>query len=284
MPKLLRAKDIIESKTPQLSQKCASLTSRGKTPHLSVILVGNNPASLSYIKNKRRMCESIGANFTLHHLSEDTNEKDFLALLKKVNNDEDVTGCFVQLPVPAHLKHLDVTQLINPKKDVDGFHLNSVCDLYRGIERSPIPCTPKGIVTMLKTNNIEIEGSNIVIIGRSSIVGKPLSLLLQNLNATVTLCHSRTKDLILHTKNADIIISAVGIAGYLKADHVSEGCTIIDVGINKTDNGLVGDVDFEAVSKKAKAITPVPGGVGPMTVFSLMENLLLTSENILKGI
>ncbi len=282
MPKLLKAKDIIDAELPRLTQKCHELEQRGLKPNLNVVLVGDNPASHSYVKNKKRMCEKIGAQFVLHHLASDIPETEFLNLLGKINNDKAVTGCFVQLPIPKHLQHLDVTQMINPTKDVDGFHLNTVCDLYLGNLDKVIPCTPKGIITMLRKNNIQIEGADIVIIGRSHIVGKPLSLILEGLNATVTLCHSRTKDLKKHTRSADIVISAVGRAEFLNADYLKDGSTVIDVGINKTDKGLVGDVDFASATEKAIAITPVPGGVGPMTVFSLMENLLMTTETILK--
>ena len=282
MPKLLKAKEIIELNLPKLKEKSDALSKAGLRPNLNVILVGDNPASHSYVKNKRRMCEKIGADFTLHHLPEDISEPDFLEKLKAVNEDPLVTGCFVQLPVPKQLQHLDVTQLINPVKDVDGFHLNTVCDLYLGVHDKVMPCTPKGVITMLRANDIPIEGSDIVIIGRSHIVGKPLSLILESLNATVTLCHSRTKNLKKHTKNADIIVSAVGRPEFLDESYLSEGVTIIDVGINKVEKGLVGDVNFSSASNMASAITPVPGGVGPMTVFSLMENLLFTTENILK--
>lgn len=282
MPKLLKAKEIIDADLPRLAEKSQVLEQQGLKPNLNVILVGDNPASLSYIKNKKRMCEKIGADFKLHHLSQDVSEADFLNVLKELNEDPKITGCFVQLPIPKHLQHLDVTQLINPTKDVDGFHLKTISDLYLGIKGGVVPCTPKGIVTLLNRSNINIEGSDIVIIGRSHIVGKPLSLLLEGLNGTVTLCHSRTKDLKKHTKAADIVISAVGRAEFLDSEYLKPDCTVIDVGINKTEKGLVGDVNFESAAKVAGAITPVPGGVGPMTVFSLMENLLLTTEKILK--
>lgn len=284
MAKLLKATDIIEKNLPKLSEKTTTLTQAGLQPYLSVILVGDNPASHSYVKNKRRMCEKIGANFKLTHLPENIPPEDFLTQVNEINNDPKVTGCFVQLPVPEQLKHIDVTQIINPKKDVDGFHLNTTCDLYLGNLNNVVPCTPKGIITMLQHNNISIEGKNITIVGRSHIVGKPLALILEALNGTVTLCHSRTKNTAEHCQGADIIISAVGKPKYLDENYISpnKNQILIDVGINKLDDKLVGDMDFDKLKEKVAAITPVPGGVGPMTVYSLMENLLLTTENILK--
>ncbi|MBD66814.1 MAG: bifunctional methylenetetrahydrofolate dehydrogenase/methenyltetrahydrofolate cyclohydrolase [Halobacteriovoraceae bacterium] len=284
MSNLLKAKPIIDAKLPKLLDKSRSLAQRGLKPKLCVILVGDNPASMLYINNKRKKCEQIEAGFELIQLAESVNDKDFLETVKRVNNDPEVTGCFVQLPVPKHLQHIDITQLINPKKDVDGFHLNTINQLYLNDLTGLVPCTPRGIVTLLAENKITIQGKHVVIIGRSLIVGKPLSLILNGLNATVTLCHSHTEHLESHTKRADIIVCAIGIPEFLKEEHISpEGKQIIiDVGINKKDNKTVGDADFEHIKDKVAAITPVPGGVGPMTVFSLMENLLKTTETILK--
>lgn len=285
MTKILTAQAVIDHKVPILIEKAQELIKLGLKPKLSVILVGDHSASLIYIRNKKRFCEDLGVDFELFQLDESSSEKEFLAKLDTINNDPLVTGCFVQLPVPKHLSHIDITQLINPTKDVDGFHLDSVTRLYLGKLDGIIPCTPKGIVTMLAENKIEIESKNITIIGRSHIVGKPLSLLLTSMNATVTLCHSKTKDLKLHTKTADIIISAVGIPHYINSDFLSSANNqvLIDVGMNKLNGKTVGDIDFDDCQKNCSAITPVPGGVGPMTVFSLMENLLKTTENILKN-
>ncbi len=284
MKKILKASDVINDKISILKTQSQALAREGLRPKLNVILVGQNDASLRYVGNKEKFCHKIDADFSLIRLPEDVSEAEFLNKIHSMNEDPDVTGCFVQLPVPKHLQHLDITQLINPDKDVDGFHLNTVNDLYMGKLDKIIPCTPKGIVTLLQENNIDISGSNVVIIGRSHIVGKPLSLLMQALNATVTLCHSRTKDLIEHTKNADIIISAVGVPHLIKKTHLnsSRRQVLIDVGMNQLDGKLVGDIDFNDVAEHVYAITPVPGGVGPMTVFSLMENLLKTTELILK--
>ncbi len=283
MENLLKAKPLIEERIPQLRKECNLLTKQGLQPKLNVILVGNNDASLRYVGNKEKFCQRIGAKFELIKLPESISEDDFLGEIIKMNNDPLVTGCFVQLPVPKHLSHLDITQLINPEKDVDGFHLNTVNNLYLGKLDKIIPCTPKGILTLLEDRQIEISGANIVIIGRSHIVGKPLSLLLQAKDATVTLCHSKTKDLKDFTQKADIIISAVGVAHLIKAEHINQSRAqiIIDVGMNRLEGKLVGDVDTSEVAPLVKAITPVPGGVGPMTVFSLMENLIKTTKNII---
>lgn len=285
MENLLKAKPLIDERIPALKDLCHKLTQDGLRPKLNVILVGSNDASLRYVGNKEKFCGRIDADFELIKLPADISEESFLQEIDKMNTDPKVTGCFVQLPVPKHLSHLDITQLINPTKDVDGFHLNTVNDLYLGKLDKIIPCTPKGIVTLLENAKIEIAGANVVIIGRSHIVGKPLSLLLQAKNATVTLCHSKTKNLNDFTHNADIIISAVGIPHLIKSSHINKdrGTVIIDVGMNRLNEKLVGDVDTQDVAPFVKAITPVPGGVGPMTVFSLMENLLKTTQNILSN-
>lgn len=283
MTKILDAKSIIDSKISELLEKSQRLTQKGLTPKLSVILVGENPASLLYVGNKERFCKKIEADFELIRLSKNITREEFLSKVEQINNDPKVTGCFVQLPVPEHLADINITQLINPNKDVDGFHLDTVNKLYMGELDGIIPCTPKGIITLLNENNITIEGQDIVVIGRSHIVGKPLTLLFQSLNATVTMCHSRTKDLKKHTKNADIIISAVGVPHLVTTEYLNDekNQIIIDVGMNKLEGKTVGDVHFNEIKDQVKAITPVPGGVGPMTVFSLMENLLLTTEKIL---
>lgn len=284
MTKILDAKSVIQANLPNLKDLSVSLANKGLKPKLSVILVGNNPASVLYVNNKRKHCEKIEADFELIELPENVSEENFLNEVNRVNNDPLVTGCFVQLPISKHLSHINITQLINPKKDVDGFHLNSVNKLYMNELDGLIPCTPKGIVTLLKANNIEISGKDVTIIGRSHIVGRPLSLLMNAHNATVTMCHSRTKNVEKHTRNADIIVSAVGIPHYIKREHINDAKNqvVIDVGMNKLDGKTVGDVHYQEVFDHVAAITPVPGGVGPMTVFSLMENLLKTTEFILK--
>ena len=284
MAKLLLAKDVVEKKIPQLNDKCLDLSKLGLTPKMRVILVGSNPASQIYVRNKSRLCEKVGAKFELVELNEDVSKEVFLSEIDKMNKDNSVTGCFVQLPVPKHLQDIDVTNLINPTKDVDGFHANNIVDMYRNNNEGFVPCTPKGILTLCEHYDISLSGKHVVIIGRSLIVGKPLSLLLTNKNATVTLCHSRTSDLQNFTKQADIIISAVGRPRFLNASFINpeKKQVLIDVGINKDEkNKTCGDIDFESVKDKVSAITPVPGGVGPLTVLSLIENLVLATQTIL---
>lgn len=286
MAKLLLAKDVVDKKIPELTNKCLRLTGQGLTPKMCVILIGDNPASLIYIRNKRRLCNSVGADFELVELDKDISKTEFLSEINKVNNDESITGCFVQLPIPKHLQDIDVTNLINPTKDVDGFHGDSIVHIYRDSNEGFLPCTPKGILELCKHYDIELSGKHAVVIGRSLIVGKPLSILLTNKNATVTLCHSKTTDLKYFTKQADIIISAVGRTRFLDESYLNEEKqqVIIDVGINKDENNKTcGDVNFDSVKNKVAAITPVPGGVGPLTVLSLIENLILATENILKS-
>jgi methylenetetrahydrofolate dehydrogenase (NADP+)/methenyltetrahydrofolate cyclohydrolase len=285
MSKLLIAKPIIDLSIEELKKDVLDLKIRGLAPKMGVILVGDNQASLSYIKNKRKMCHEIGAEFELFQLDSEISEKDFLNKVDALNNDPSFTGCFIQLPIPRQLQHLNTAMLIDPIKDIDGFHSNSTVSLYRNSGDAFIPCTPKGILKMMEFYGISVEGKNITIIGRSFIVGKPLSLLLSNRDATVTLCHSKTKDLKKITKQADIIISAVGKAKYLDQSYINESSDqiIIDVGINKGSKGkLCGDVDFHKIKNLVSAITPVPGSVGPMTVLSLLENLIVATKKALK--
>lgn len=281
MTKILKAQDIIDSKIDTLKLKSQQLRSSGKIPKLKVILVGQNSASLIYIRNKRLFCQKIGAEFELIELAEDISKSSFLSTVEEINNDDTVTGFFVQLPISKHLEELDITQLINPSKDVDGFHLSTITNIYRGNTDGLLPCTPKGILGLFEFYNIDIASKHIVIIGRSFIVGKPLSLLLNAMNATVTLCHSKTVDLAKHTLNADIIISAVGQPHFLREEFfkTDNSQILIDVGISRLNNKTVGDIDFHNVKDQVQAITPVPGGIGPLTVLSLMENLIQATEN-----
>lgn len=286
MAKLLLAKEVIEDKIPILKNKCLELSKQGLTPKMRVILVGDNTASQIYVRNKEKLCQRVGAEFELIKLDKEISRQEFLAEIDQMNNDPSITGCFVQLPVPKHLQDIDVTGLINPHKDVDGFHSESIVNIYKNGHEGFIPCTPKGIITLLKHYNIPIAGKHCVIIGRSLIVGKPMSMLLTNENATVTLCHSKTKDIAYFTKQADIIISAVGKAKFINSNYVNsdKDQTLIDVGMNKDDQGkLCGDIDLADVENHVKSITPVPGGVGPLTVFSLIENLIQSTEDILKS-
>ena len=252
----------------------------GKTPGLAVVLVGDDPASAVYVKNKNKTCKNIGFQSFEHILPENTSENKLLNLINELNNDDQVNGILVQLPLPSHISSSKILVSINPQKDVDGFHLENVGRLVTGNALFK-PCTPAGIIKLLDEYKIEIEGKNAVIIGRSNIVGKPVSFLLLERNATVTICHSRTKDLPSITRSADILIAAIGKPNFVSLDMVKNNAVVIDVGINRLDGKLVGDVDFTSVSKQASLITPVPGGVGPMTIAMLMENTLQAFKNSL---
>lgn len=254
----------------------------GITPGLAVVLVGEDPASQVYVNNKEQACLEIGFKSIKHVLPAETTEEELLALVEKLNRQEDVHGLLVQLPLPDHIDEDKVILSIDPDKDVDGFHPTSVGRLAIGIPGF-VSCTPAGVIELLKRSGTELEGANAVVVGRSNNVGKPAALLLLAENCTVTVCHSRTKDLGAVTRNADVLVAAVGVPQLVKGDMVKEGATVIDVGIHRTDNGLVGDVDFEAVKEKARAITPVPGGVGPMTIAMLMRNTLIAAEMRIKG-
>jgi len=252
----------------------------GKTPGLAVVLVGDDPASAVYVKNKNKTCKNIGFQSFEHILSENTSEDKLLNLINDLNNDDQVNGILVQLPLPSHISSKKILVAINPQKDVDGFHLENVGRLVTGNALFK-PCTPAGIIKLLDEYKIVIEGKNAVIIGRSNIVGKPVSFLLLERNATVTICHSRTKDLPSLTRSADILIAAIGKPNFVTPDMVKNNAVVIDVGINRLDGKLVGDVDFASVSKQASLITPVPGGVGPMTIAMLMENTFQAFKNSL---
>ena len=252
----------------------------GKTPGLAVVLVGDDPASAVYVKNKNKTCKNIGFQSFEHILSENTSEDKLLNLINDLNNDDQVNGILVQLPLPSHISSKKILVAINPQKDVDGFHLENVGRLVTGNALFK-PCTPAGIIKLLDEYKIAIEGKNAVIIGRSNIVGKPVSFLLLERNATVTICHSRTKDLPSLTRLADILIAAIGKPNFVSLDMVKNNAVVIDVGINRLDGKLVGDVDFASVSKQASLITPVPGGVGPMTIAMLMENTFQAFKNSL---
>lgn len=265
----------------------------GKTPHLAAVLVGNDGASETYVASKVRSCEQVGFKSTLIRKNADTTEDELLSIIEGLNNDADVDGFIVQLPLPKHIDELRVTQAILPEKDVDGFHPVNVGRMALG-QPAYISATPYGILQLLEMYNIETSGKHCVVIGRSNIVGSPMSILMsknsKHANCTVTLCHSRTKDVAYFTRTADIVVVALGIPRYLKADMVKEGAVIIDVGITREKDGskekgykIVGDVDFENVAPKSSYITPVPGGVGLMTVASLMKNTLLAAKKEIYG-
>lgn len=246
----------------------------GKVPGLAIVLVGENPASKIYVNSKIKGCAELGFESFAHYLPENVTEEELLNVIKELNNDEKVDGILVQLPLPKHIDEKKVIETIAFSKDVDGFKPENMGLLFLGDKNSIKPCTPSGIVELFKRYELEVEGKDVVIIGRSNIVGKPMAGFFINEGATVTICNSKTKDLAQKLREADIIVAAMGVAKFVKAEMVKDGAIIIDVGINRTENGLFGDVDFENVAPKCKWITPVPGGVGPMTVAMLFKNTL----------
>lgn len=251
------------------------------TPCLAAVLVGDNPASEIYVRNKRRACEATGIESQLHRLPADAGTEDLLELVKRLNKDEMVHGILVQLPLPPQIVEARVLQAVNPRKDVDVFHPENVGRLMQGRPRF-LPCTPQGVQQLLVRNDIEIAGRHVVVVGRSDIVGKPLAVMLMQrgpgADATVTVCHSRTRNLSQITRTADILVAAIGKPRFITADMVRPGAVVIDVGINRTAAGIVGDVDFDAVQAVASAITPVPGGIGPLTVTMLLKNTLAAAR------
>ena len=275
---IIDGKELAKKTRQNLKIDCDNLKAKGIIPKLAVIMVGDNPASKVYVKNKSKACEEVGIEYEEFLLDESTTQKELIELINKLNERKDVTGILLQSPIPNHLDINEAFRTISPNKDVDGFHPVNVGKLTLG-QDTFVSCTPYGVIKMFEEYNIDLEGKNLVIIGRSNIVGKPLIQCCLNKNATVTVCHSRTKDIAEHTKRADIVIVAIGKAKFLKADMVKDGAVIIDVGINRGEDGkLCGDVDFENVSKKASYITPVPGGVGPMTIAMLMNNVIKAAK------
>ncbi|MFQ5560766.1 MAG: bifunctional methylenetetrahydrofolate dehydrogenase/methenyltetrahydrofolate cyclohydrolase FolD [Nitrospinota bacterium] len=272
--KLIDGKEIAKRLRGEIAVEVEKLQgSSGKAPGLAVVLVGEDPASAVYVRNKKRACEETGIRSISHDLSKETSEKELLDLIEELNSDPAVNGILVQLPLPGHMSSDRVLEAISPEKDVDGFHPQNVGRLAIG-RPGLVSCTPAGVMELLDRSEIEISGKNVVIIGRSNIVGKPAAQLFLNRHATVTICHSKTADICANASAADIIVAAVGKAAFVKAPMVKEGAVVIDVGINRDAQGLVGDVDFENVRKKASYITPVPGGVGPMTIAMLLKNTL----------
>ena len=276
--KILNGKKVAEKVEENLEEEIEGLKEKGIEPGLTVVLVGNDPASQVYVSYKEKACKRVGINSNIVDLPQDVSQEDLLAEIEDLNQAEEVDGILVQLPLPEHIDEEEVIESIIPEKDVDGFHPTNVGRLVTQGEMDLAPCTPKGIMEVLNEYNIDIEGKEAVIVGRSNIVGKPIANMLLHNNATVTVCHSRTQDLKAHTSNADILIAAVGRKEFITADMVKEGAVVIDVGINRTDDGLVGDVEFEAVKNKAAAVTPVPGGIGPMTIATLLENTITACE------
>ncbi len=257
----------VKDQVPALEKKY------GKTPHLVVVLVGEDPASQSYVRAKERACERAGIRSTKLTKDPSISEEELINLVKSLNEDPDVHGILVQLPLPDHIDANKVIDTIEQKKDVDGFHPLNIAALQIGTP-GVLPATPKGIMTMLESINVDLQGKKALIVGRSNIVGKPIAQLLLRKHATVTIAHSRTKDLKKECLDADVIIAAVGRAKMITGDMIKEGAVVIDVGVNRVDGKLIGDVDFESAKEKASFITPVPGGVGPMTIASLLQNTL----------
>lgn len=281
MAKLIDGKLVSSKIRLEISQETAEFIQKtGIQPHLVVIIVGNDAASMTYVKNKKKACEDVGFKSTVIELPEETPEVELLEQIKELNEDLTVHGILVQLPLPKHIDEQKVIDTISVKKDVDGFHPYQVGALVSGLPCLK-PCTPSGVIELLKAYNIDMAGRHAVIVGRSHIVGKPLIQLLLDENATVTVCHSRTQNLAEFTKSADILIVAIGRAHFITADMVKEGAVVIDVGINRLETGkLVGDVLYDDIFEKASYITPVPGGVGPMTITMLLKNTLKAAKNL----
>ncbi|EMJ4097605.1 bifunctional methylenetetrahydrofolate dehydrogenase/methenyltetrahydrofolate cyclohydrolase FolD [Staphylococcus aureus] len=281
--KILDGKQIAKDYRQGLQDQVEALKEKGFTPKLSVILVGNDGASQSYVRSKKKAAEKIGMISEIVHLEETATEEEVLNELNRLNNDDSVSGILVQVPLPKQVSEQKILEAINPEKDVDGFHPINIGKLYID-EQTFVPCTPLGIMEILKHADIDLEGKNAVVIGRSHIVGQPVSKLLLQKNASVTILHSRSKDMASYLKDADVIVSAVGKPGLVTKDVVKEGAVIIDVGNTPDENGkLKGDVDYDAVKEIAGAITPVPGGVGPLTITIVLNNTLL-AEKMRRGI
>ncbi|MFH1221599.1 MAG: bifunctional 5,10-methylenetetrahydrofolate dehydrogenase/5,10-methenyltetrahydrofolate cyclohydrolase [Candidatus Micrarchaeota archaeon] len=273
MYRTLSGKEPAEAILTAVKRKAAAL---GRKPSLAIVLVGNDPASEVYVSNKVKKAEYSGIKATLFRLPEKVVEREILQLVKKLNEDEGTDGFLVQAPLPSHISQDAIMEAIAPEKDVDGWTMSSLGKLFVGVHGF-VPATPAGVMRLLEYYDIPIAGKHAVVIGRSNVVGKPMALLLLRKNATVTICHSKTKHLADYTKQADIIVAAVGKAGLVTGGMVKQGAAVIDVGINKTDKGLVGDVKFDEVIKKADC-TPVPGGIGPMTIAILLENVVEAAE------
>jgi methylenetetrahydrofolate dehydrogenase (NADP+)/methenyltetrahydrofolate cyclohydrolase len=282
MATIIDGKELAKKIRSNLKIDCEELKKQGITPKLAVILVGDDKASKVYVKNKNKACEDVGIEFEEHILEAEISQKQLIDLIEELNNRKDINGILLQSPIPNHLDINEAFRKISPDKDVDGFNPVNVGKLSLN-QDTFVSCTPYGIMKMFEEYNIDLEGKDLVIIGRSNIVGKPLIQCCLNKNATVTVCHSRTKNLKEYTKRADIVIAAIGKSKFITEDMVKDGAVIIDVGINRGEDGkLTGDVDFENIEKKASYITPVPGGVGPMTIAMLMNNVIKATKNQIK--
>ena len=275
--RIIDGKAISEQLRDKLREEVAALSERGAKPCLAVIIVGEDPASKVYVRNKERACKQLGMDSILLRLPESTTQEELLGEVRRLNADRAVNGVLVQLPLPAHLDEQAVLREISPEKDVDGFHAVNAGRLMQG-ERCTVACTPAGCLDLIRSTGVKIEGAEAVVVGRSNIVGKPMAMLLLQNNATVTICHSRTRNLAEVTRRADILVAAVGRPRMITGDMIKPGAVVIDVGINRVDGKLVGDVDFESAQEVAGWITPVPGGVGPMTITGLMRNTLAATR------
>jgi len=278
---LLDGKVMSEALRGEIAVRVAALKEKGIHPGLAVILVGEDPASQIYVRNKGIGCEQVGIHSVTIRMPEATTQEELESQIRALNADESIHGILVQLPLPKHLDEAAALAVIVPEKDVDGFHIQNAGKLLNGLN-GVIACTPKGALEMIRRTGVDLSGKEAVVVGRSNIVGKPMAMLLLQQNCTVTMCHSRTADLAAHTRNADVLVAAVGKAKFITSDMVKPGAIVIDVGINRLENGkVVGDVDFEGVKEVASWITPVPGGVGRMTITMLLENTVEAAEKLL---
>ena len=276
--RIIDGKSIAKELRESLAPRVAALKEQGITPGLTVIVVGDDPASAIYVRNKERACVKLGMNSQVLRFPAETTQEEILNTVRLLNQDDSVHGILVQLPLPRHIDEQAVLRAIDPDKDVDGFHAMNAGRLMNG-EPGFVACTPKGVMRLLEVSGVELDGKNAVMVGRSNIVGKPMALLLLQKNCTVTIAHSHTKDLAAVTRSADILVVAVGRAGFITGDMIKPGAAVMDVGINRVDGKVVGDVDFESAKEVASCITPVPGGVGAMTIAMLMENTVEAAEN-----
>ncbi|ADH99773.1 bifunctional methylenetetrahydrofolate dehydrogenase/methenyltetrahydrofolate cyclohydrolase FolD [Salisediminibacterium selenitireducens] len=275
---IISGKELAKSKREEMKKETARLKESGIVPGLAVILVGEDPASQSYVKAKQKACEETGILSEMDHVTTSISEEELLTKIENLNKADHIHGILVQLPLPDHISEKKVIETIDPEKDVDGFHPINIGRMMTG-QQAFLPCTPFGIVEMIKSKNIDIQGKHVVVVGRSNIVGKPVGQLLLNEHATVTYCHSRTKNMQEYTRSADILIVAVGREHFIAGDDIKEGAVVIDVGVNRNKEGkLTGDVDFASAEQKASYLTPVPGGVGPMTITMLLHNTILSAK------
>jgi len=276
---ILDGKKLSEKIKEELKLEVEKLKKEGITPGLAVILVGNDPASHTYVRMKKNACEKVGINSVVYEMDENITQEELLAKIDEINNDDSIHGLLIQLPLPKHIDTTEILERVHPKKDVDGFHPYNMGRLVEGLDTFA-PCTPLGVMELFKEYDIDLKGKDVCVVGASNIVGKPMWALLVNAWATVDICHIETRDLKEHTKRADIVIVGVGKPNLITEDMVKDDVIVVDIGINKLDDGrLVGDVDFKNVSKKASYITPVPGGVGPMTIAMLLKNTVKAAKN-----